>query len=119
MTLTAADLDCMRTTLATTLPGTAIISRSTQGSDGMGGITDTWNNVGTVAARVSPSGGGVEMIAGGEFVAATGWVITVPVGTNVTERDRIVYDGQTYEITRTSTPRSYATCIRLDCNEVD
>jgi SPP1 family predicted phage head-tail adaptor len=109
----------MRNAVATTLPGTVIISRSTQGSDGMGGVTDTWANVGTVAARVSPAGAGIEMIAGGEFVAATGWVITVPVGTSVTERDRIIYDGQTYEITRTSTPRSYATCIRLDCNEVD
>ncbi len=118
MTLTTADLTCMRSAVATTLPGTAIVQRSTQASDGMGGVTDTWANAGTVAARVSPSGGGIEMIAGGEFVASAPWVITVPAGTDVTERDRISYAGQAYEIIRTSSPQSYETCIRLQCNEV-
>jgi head-tail adaptor len=108
----------MRTTIAATLPGTAIISRSTQSSDGMGGVTDTWANVGTVSARVSPNGAGLEDIVGGEFTAATGWIITVPQGTSVTGLDRIIYEGSTYEIIRTSSPRSYDTCTRLFCNEV-
>jgi head-tail adaptor len=119
VTLTAGDLTCMRSAIQQTLPGTAVISRSTQSSDGMGGVIDTWANVGTVACRVSPNGAGLEDIVGGEFLAATGWIITVPQGTSVTERDRIVHSGQTYEIIRTSAPRSYDTCTRLYCNEVD
>ena len=119
MTLTASDLACMRSAIADTLPGTAVISRSTQSSDGMGGVIDTYANVGTVACRVSPQGAGLEDIVGGEFVAATGWVITVPQGTSVTERDRVLHSGNTYEIIRTSSPRSYDTCTRLFCNEVD
>ena len=122
MTLTTADLSCVQAAVVSTLPDTVIISRSTQTSDGMGGVNDTWANVGTVAARVSPSSNAssrVEQIVGGEFLAAIPWVVTMPAGTNVNERDRLIYKTQTFEIHRTDTPRSYPTGVRAFCSEVD
>jgi head-tail adaptor len=122
VTLTASDLSCVQTAVVSTLPDTVIISRSTQTSDGMGGVNDTWANVGTVAARVSPSSSGsgrTEQIVGGEFLAAIPWVVTMPAGTNVNERDRLIYKTQTFEIHRTDTPRSYPTGVRAFCAEVD
>jgi head-tail adaptor len=116
--LTASDLTAMRSTLGTSLPGTVVIQRSTQSSDGMGGVSDAWANVGTVSARVSPSGVGLDDLVGGEFTNVTPWVVTLPAGTNVTDRDRIAYDGQTFEVVAIDSPRSYATCVRVQCKEV-
>jgi hypothetical protein len=45
-------------------------------------------------------------------------MVTVPVGTSVTERDRVVYEAQTFEVIRTNAPRSFDTCVRLECMEV-
>lgn len=86
--------------------------------DGIGGQTETWDNYGTVVARVSPSGAGLDDIIGGEVLNKTPWVVTLPVGTSVTERDRIVYSAQTFEVIRTNNPRSWDTCIRCECMEV-
>lgn len=116
--LTASDLAGMQTTLGQSLPGTVVIQRSTQSSDGMGGISDAWAAVGTVSARVSPAGMGLDDLVGGEAVNIAPWVVTVPVGTSVTDRDRITYAGQTFEIEMVDSPRSYATCIRIHCKEV-
>jgi head-tail adaptor len=116
--LTASDLTAMRATLGASLPGTAIIQRSTQASDGMGGVTDAWAAVGTVSARVSPSGMGLDDLVGGEAVNVTPWVVTVPHGTSVTDRDRLAVEGQTFEVVGVDSPRSYATAIRVQCREV-
>ena len=118
MILTPSDLSAMQSTLGTSLPGTVVIQRSTQSSDGMGGVSDAWANVGTVSARVSPSGVGLDDLVGGEFTNVTPWVVTLPAGTSVTDRDRIAYDGQTFEVVAVDSPRSYATCVRVQCKEV-
>jgi head-tail adaptor len=116
--LSPAELAGMRSTLTASMPGTVVVMRSTQTSDGMGGVSDAWAAVGTVTARVSPTGAGLDDIVGGEFTNITPWVVTVPHGSSVTDRDRIAYLGQTFEVMRTSTPRSYESCVRLECKEV-
>lgn len=119
--LNTNDLTCARTAIGLTLPGTVIISRSTQASDGMGGVVDTFGPVGTVAARVSPAARGVgedEQIAGGEFVAALPWVVTMPAGTVITERDQLLYGSRVFEIGRVDAGRSYEVAVRAYCREV-
>jgi head-tail adaptor len=116
--ISAQELTAMRGDLVASMPSTVIISRVTLSSDGMGGQTETWANVGTVAARVSPRGAGLDDIIGGEVINQTPWMVTVPVGTSVTERDRVLYESQTFEVIRTNAPRSFDTCVRLECMEV-
>jgi head-tail adaptor len=116
--ISAAELTAMRADLTSSMPSTVNISRVTLTSDGMGGQSEAWATVGTVVARVSPNGAGLDDIAGGEVINQTPWVVTVPVGTQVNERDRIIFSGQTFEVVRTDTPRSWDTCVRCECMEV-
>lgn len=116
--ISASELTKMQATLTASMPGTVTISRVTLTSDGMGGMSESWSTVGTAVARVSPTGAGLDDIVGGEVLNQTPWVVTVPVATSVTERDRIIYAGQTFEVIRTNNPRSWDTCIRCECMEV-
>lgn len=116
--ISAAELSAMRSTVQSSLPGTVVVVRSTATSDGMGGQDEVWAAAGTVAARISPAGAGADNIMGGEFQNVAPWVVTLPAGTDVTDRDRLTYAGQTFEITGSSDPRSWATSIRLECKEV-
>jgi head-tail adaptor len=116
--ISAAELTAMRSDLTASMPSQVVIERVTLTSDGMGGQTETWAPVGTVVARVSPRGAGLDDIIGGEVLNQTPWMVTVPVGTSVTERDRVVYEAQTFEVIRTNAPRSFDTCVRLECMEV-
>lgn len=116
--ISPADLAGLRTTLGESLPQTVVVSRSTASSDGMGGQDEVWAAAGTVAARISPAGDGMDDLVGGEAVNVAPWVVTLPVGTSITDRDRIIYDGQTFEVVGTDAPRSWATCIRVACREV-
>lgn len=116
--ISATELTAMQADLTASMPSTVNISRVTLTSDGMGGQSEAWATVGTVVARVSPNGAGLDDIAGGEVINQTPWVVTVPVGTSVSERDRIIFSSQTFEVVRTDTPRSWDTCVRLECMEV-
>ena len=116
--ISAAELTTMRSDLTASMPSQVTIERVTLTSDGMGGQTEAWATVGTALARVSPTGAGLDDIVGGEVLNQTPWVVTVPVGTSVTERDRVVYEAQTFEVIRTNAPRSWDTCVRLECMEV-
>lgn len=118
--LSTTEITGMRETLATSLPGTVTISRATYSADGMGGQAETWAAVGTATARVSPAGTGSEAItAGGGVAAVSPWVVTLPAGTDITERDRIGYEGQVLEVVGLDSPRDWALGIRCACREVD
>lgn len=116
--ISAGEITSIAATLTASLPGTVYLSRSTTTEDGMGGVTDVWANVGTVSARVSPDVRGGESIAGGEVTNASPWVVTLPAGTSILDTDRITYLAQTFQVLRTSTPRSYEACVRVECVEV-
>jgi len=116
--LSAAELASLRATLTTSLPGTVTVTRSSVTADGFGGQTEAWAAIGTVAARVSPTGNGQENITAGGVIAVAPWTVTMPYGTNITERDRLTYQGQTLEVITTSSPRDWGTAVRCDCREV-
>ena len=118
--LSPAELAAMRATAGVdALPGTATISRATVAPDGMGGQTQTWATVATVASRLSPSGGGgqTEGLTGGRSTADSDWIITLPQGTDVRQADRIVTDGRTFEVENIA-DRDWELVRRVGCREV-
>ncbi|WWT39947.1 head-tail adaptor [Microcystis phage Mae-JY09] len=117
--LSAADIAGMRDTLDASLPGTAVIHRATYASDNQGGSTATWAAVGTAIARISPSTRqGVEPVSGGGLSAESDWVGTLPDGTDITVRDRLVHGGLTYEVLDTDRARTWDLCVRVDLARV-
>jgi hypothetical protein len=104
----------------------AIIRRSTAVDDGGGGTTETISFLGPYACRV-----GVgrlqrgEVIVGGQLQGQIPSTITLPVGTDVRESDRINVNGAiagddfvggtTYEVMAIYAPESYQTALSLLC----
>jgi head-tail adaptor len=118
--LSAAELAAMRSTAGDALPGTAVLHRSTQSTDALGGRTDLWAAYGTVTCRVSPSTSmsDGEEIYGGEWHNAMPYIITLPYGTDVTSSDRVVANGQTFEVLAEDTDRDWGLSTRLTCRLV-
>lgn len=88
----------MRSTLTASFPDTGTIYRWTYPSDGMGGGTQAYSAIGTVACRISPYRHGGEPIIGERPVAVSQWEITVPYATDVTAADQIQSGGRTFEV---------------------
>lgn len=113
MSLTAGEIAEMRDTVQTeTLAGTAVIGRYISTSDGEGGETRNYVNFGTAACHVSPISGDEAQIAAGVASEAQ-WVITLPAGTDLDERDRVVIDTVTYEVDAVRTPRTWELACRV------
>lgn len=106
--LSTADLDAMRTTLTESLPETAQVQRATRIDDGMGGFTETWMTVATVACRVGPRDiTPTEQIVGERIQDRVLWTLTLPAGTSVLAADRIMVGSRTFEVVSVLAPRSY------------
>lgn len=121
MSLTAADVAGMRSTLDASLPDSCAIVRDTLASDGAGGQVATPVTVATIACRIGPVTAiarDLEAITSGEVQARGSWVVTMPAGTDVTERDRITSAGVTYEIVAVPAPRSWEIGRRVLCRVV-
>lgn len=116
--LSAGELAAMRSEQSGTLPGTAVISRNSPTSDGMGGWTDAWAAVGTVDGRLAPaSASGAERMVADRITGEDAWVITLPQGTDVTEKDRVVIMSRTFEVV-TPLAHSWETARRVVATEV-
>jgi hypothetical protein len=101
------------------LPDTATVRRATVTS-GSGGVVLTWADYLTgVACRVSPLANQATEALGGTAgtTAVASWAITLPAGTDVTVKDRIVVNARTFEVARAG-GRSYEVARRLVCREV-
>lgn len=98
--LTAGDIAAMRGTAESALPDTATLERLTSTSDGGGGFTEAWATQGAaIPCRIAPLGGGEGGNAGGRVSDETSHVVSLPAETDVTESDRLVIAGRTYEVT--------------------
>lgn len=116
--LTASELAAMRSTLTESLPDTAQVQRKTRVSDGMGGFTETWEVVATVACRVSPSGLSSQERAVAERLGSSRvWTITLPAQTGVQTPDRITVGSRSFEVAGIGN-RSDEICRRVICVEV-
>jgi HK97 gp10 family phage protein/SPP1 family predicted phage head-tail adaptor len=104
--LSAADLTSMRGVLNDSLPDSAVIQSRTYTSDSGGGGTATWTAGGTVACRIAPVSGD-ERAIGGRLSPDAKWIVTLPANTSVSEDQRLVISGTTYEVEAVRGPRSF------------
>lgn len=105
------------------LPDTAQILRTPMMDDGRGGQTPSGPPfvVTTVACRLQPEKGGNERMAADLFITAGYWRIGLPVGTDVTTKDRITVTTQsnrTFEVKAVDGPKSYGAVLRAYCTEM-
>lgn len=118
--LTDGELASMRTDLNVSLPGTAVISTPSRVADGQGGFTETFIASGTVSARLSPGGTqGDEGEMAGRIAESSGWILTLPYHTTVTEVDRVTYDSVTYEVAEVLTRKPWEISRRVRLKESD
>jgi len=116
--LTATEIADMRAVQSDTLPDTVVIWRYTSASDSMGGQTETWTAAGTTNGRMSVAGGGREDLIAERLTAADVWVVTVPQGTVVYERDRLVVGSRTVEVETVGEHAAWETARRCYGYEV-
>jgi hypothetical protein len=116
--LTDAELVGMRATMSEALPDTCTIQRKTIASDGGGGTSATWaTHVADVACRLSPVAGGETGTAGGRIADEATAVVTVSAGIDVVEGDRLVIDGQTFDIHLVRERGAWELSTRLEVRE--
>lgn len=94
---------------ASAQPDLCVITRKTSVSDGMGGMTDSWAAIAAgVPCRVMNTiRQGVEAAEEGRIEDRLDWRIALPVGQDVTARDRIAADGMNFEVLGVLAPMSY------------
>lgn len=118
--MSAGRLGILRARAEAALPERATIRRATMAADGRGGQTLSWATVATdVPARLAAASTRVrtEMALAGKAAFLSPWTITLPAGTDVGVRDRIVIDARQFEITLVSTI-SYEVARRVAATEV-
>lgn len=105
----------MTATQQSIMPGTVVIERYTMTPDGAGNQYEAWAAVGTVIGRIYPQRTqGLEMVGGAQVLSETRWWGTLPVGTDVIERDRLVYSGRSWEVTRVNNDEMFQTAVRAE-----
>jgi hypothetical protein len=114
--LSPRQLDRMRRVANRLLPDTAAILRRTLADDGEGGKESSYAQVGTAACRLSAVNVATrarDRATGGRIEPAEGWIVSLPVGTDVRETDRLTIKGVTYEVISSADSRSYEVNLRL------
>lgn len=108
----------MRATAERALTDTCAVQRKTTVSDGGGGTTSTWGpHLASVRCRLSPAAGGEDGVTGARISDESTHIVTLPAGTDVTEADRLVISGQTFEITLVRTRGRFEITRRVECKE--
>lgn len=119
--LGTAELAAMRTVEESAMSSTAIIQRYTLTSDGMGGYSEAWAAVGTVACdlwQINQTSSR-ERVTGGQPTQMAGWYITVPYDTTITAKDRIAISGRTFEVTFVPNNASWLTAMRVEARTLN
>lgn len=99
------EIDDMRETMREAMPDLATVQRKQVVSDGGGGETETWTDLApNVPCRFSPVAGGEagtergRATVGGRAVDESTHIVTVEAERDVTERDRLLINGEVYEV---------------------
>jgi len=113
---TAAELAFMQDTQEQAMPGTVVIERYTFTPDGTGMAYEAWTALGTVIGRIYPvvRRGQAEITAGAQTTSLTRWVGTLPEGTDVLAKDRLLYDSRTWEVTQVNNSEMWMTALRCE-----
>lgn len=116
--LTQAELNQLRADIVPLLSGTAIIQRKALTSDGQGGYTTVWSNIGTASCRIEPfprvTVTGAES-SGERPISQKSWFVIVPAGTDIKPIDRVQSAGAQYEVVGVRSPRSHMVTVRTEC----
>jgi len=120
--LSPRELESCRREVERTLPSLVEIRRFTSTADGQGGYTETWANVAiNVAARIMPertmSGGPTEGVEADRQSEGANYILTLRWDTDITPRDRVVYEGTEYEVVGVNSG-SYVTARRTRLRRV-
>lgn len=113
--LSAAEVACMRSAVAASLPDTVTILTRSDVSDGMGSVVRSWVEQANVAGRIGPAGGGSvggEVERAGTYLAVQSWTLTLPHGTTITTADRVLVNGFLHEVVEVTTARSWELCLQ-------
>ncbi len=119
--ITAGQLSLMRATVERTFVSSCSIVRNTRTDTDEGSWTTAETTVATgVMCRYAPlgSGGGAERIIAERMAAVADTVINMPVGTDVTPRDRVVIGSRTFEVKDVMDDRSQPTHLRVYAQEM-
>lgn len=122
--LSATDLAGMQATLTESLPDICTLELDTLTSDQAGGHTAAAGAPVSVACRVSPlrltrSSAQAETVEVERVVEQSLWIITLPVGTEVTPTHRIGHAGREFEVVEVLSPRSWNLSVRASCKLVN
>lgn len=106
------------------MPDTLQVEHYAHTEDGEGGWTSAPTLGPSVAARVAPLGGGrsgsPEQVIAARLGLLEGWVVTVPVGTVINEKDTVLIGGvRRLQVTSVLAPRSYDQATRVLCQEIE
>ena len=114
----ADELLGMQATQQETLPELCDILAIARVSDGAGGFDEEWEALeADVPCRLTVIKG-VEDTPGQALQPFQKTILTLPVGTEISTANRIAYQGEIYNVTSLSTPKSWATCIRVELEMV-
>jgi hypothetical protein len=110
--IASEELARMRTQLEDSLPDTCVIHSNAGTQAASGYKTSSFGASGTVACRLSPVNRreALEAIEGDKSGASEYFILTVPHGTTLTEKNRVVVSGTTFDVIMAPTPRSYSLC---------
>lgn len=109
--LTDADLHDMRAAIGELLPATCHILSLTQTSDGQGGFTDTWGTAVTSSCRLDYKRGD-ERIFGATNQPYTGFVLSLPWDTTITQANRVKIGSTSYNVLMVDNNKSWTAVVR-------
>jgi hypothetical protein len=112
--LSAAQLAAFQATSQASGDESIQVQRMTPTSDGMGGHSEAWANVGSaVLGNLAQPSGNLMQNYGYLIGPLDTWMVRVPVGTNVLANDRLVTNSKTLRVQVILQPQSYQTSMRL------
>jgi len=119
MSLTAAELAGMQSTLNASLPDLCSIDHVTKVADGSGGWTESIATTSNVPCRFvegSDKKGG-ELVVADVITSVSAWIFTFPVGTAIDVPDRIHVGSRTWEVVEFYA-RTWSVDLRLFAREI-
>lgn len=87
------------------------VKRYTESVDELGNPTKTWADHLTISGRIDAISGDEQIVAGAPSVVATHMLFCRPV--DISEKDRIVYKGQEYEVKFVDNPMNYGRFLQI------
>jgi hypothetical protein len=117
VSLSAADLASVRTALGQTLSDSCDVLRGAMVTD-WSGTRETERTVATYPCRIAAETSGVrEAVVSGRTQGETQWIVTLPVGADVRDTDRLSIGGVRYEVVAVLGPQTLELSRKVRCRK--